>query len=178
METVEFHDIEEDTLRSLLHEIPVIWKENSGFFDDGLKLVFKNIGNLDNLLFGVHIFTHKNGTKMFIILTEYFRDTQIATFNINARTNVGWLAPSYYTIGEEKFRTILENLTTEDLEMLSIKNLRHESDDIFVCPNCNAQYLMRVLQITEDVRIVCQNCNQSFDPGELDMARRANSNES
>jgi len=114
---------------------------------------------------------------MFVILTEYFRDTQIATINIDARTTVGWLAPSDYTTGEKKFRTILENLTTEDLEMISIKNLRHASEDIFVCPNCNAQYLMRVLQVTVDVKIVCQNCNQSFDPIELDVAQRTISNE-
>ena len=164
METVEFHDIDENELRGLLHEIPIIWKKNSGIFDTGLSQIFRNIGELGNLIFGVHIYLHGNGTKLFIILTEYFKDSRIVTFSITATNTVGWLAPSPYAKGEIKFRTMMEKLTREELEVFSTKNQFRESLEIFVCPYCGAQYANRVLQITEYGNMICQNCNRLCNP--------------
>ena len=178
MELIELYDIDEAEYRSLLHEIPTIWKKNSSFFDTGLNPWFSNIGELDNLIIGVHIFSHGNGAQMFIILTEYLRDARIATFNINARTTTGWLGPTSYGKGEIKFREMLEKLTYDEIEKFSIENQYQESDEIFICPNCKAQYFMRVLQITEDGRMVCQNCNKSFDTIELAVARGSASHDS
>ena len=178
METLELYDIDEYQLRGLLHEIPELWKENSGFFGTTLKPVFQNFGELDNLIFGVHVFSHANGTWILIVLTEYLRDARIASFNISARNLVGWFGPSADKKGEIKFREILEKLTYEELEMFSVENQYQESDVIFVCPNCSAQYLMRVLRVTRDGRIECQNCSALFDPVELDVAQRSASHDS
>jgi predicted RNA-binding Zn-ribbon protein involved in translation (DUF1610 family) len=178
METLELYDIDEEQLRGLLHEIPAIWKKNSGFFDTGLKPVFKNFGELDNLIFGVHLFSHANGARIFIILTEYLRDARIASFNINVRNTTGWLAPTVHKSGELKFREMLEKLTYEELDLFSVENQYQESDEIFICPSCGAQYLMRVLRITSDGRIECQNCNALFDPVELDVAQKSASHDS
>lgn len=178
MEIVELYDIDEAGLRGLLHEIPTIWKKNSVFFDTGLTPFFQNIGELETLIIGVHIFSHGNGARIFIILTEYLRDARIATFNINARSTTGWLGSTSYKKGETKFREMLEKLTYEEIERFSIENQHQESKETFVCPNCRAQYLLRVLQVTEDGKIVCQNCNESFDLAEQNFAQRSASHHS
>lgn len=178
METLELYDIDENHLRGLLHEIPAIWKRNSGFLDTGLTLVFYNFGEMDNLIFGVHVFSNANGARIFVILTEYLKDARIASFNINVRNATGWFAPSVHKSSELKFREMLEKLTYEDLDLFSVETQFQESDEIFVCPNCSAQYLLKVLRITRDGRIECQNCQRLFDPVELDVAQRSASHDS
>ncbi len=172
METLELYDIDEDQLRGLLHQIPEVWKKNSGFFDTGLKLVFRNFGESDNLIFGVHLFSNANGARIFIILTEYIRDARIASFNINVRNTTGWFAPSTHNSSELKFREMLEKLTYEELDKFSLESQYQESDEIFVCPNCSAQYLMRVLRVSRDGRVKCQNCLSLVDPTSLGVSKR------
>ena len=169
MKTLELYDIDEDELRGLLSEIPTIWKNNSGFFDSGLTPVFRNIGELDNLVFGVHIFSHGNRAMLFIILSEYMRDVRIATFNITAKNMMGWFGYTSNNKGELKFKEMLEKLTYEELERFAVEHQYQESGEIFVCPNCSAQYRLRVLRVTEDNKIVCQNCNRLFDAIELNV---------
>lgn len=170
METVELHDIEEKELRGLLAKMSEVWKSNSGFFDTGLRPVFHNFGELEDLLFGVHVFSHGNGAKIFIILTEYHREDRTATFNINARNITGWFAPSASKQSEVKFRRMLEKLTYEQLEAFAIETFYQEEEGIFICPNCNAQYMMKVLHVTRYGQIECQNCKRLFDPIELGAA--------
>jgi hypothetical protein len=66
METIALHDIDEDEMRSLLRYFPEIWKKHSRFFDSGLRPIFENFGESEDLVFGVHIFTHANGVVLFI----------------------------------------------------------------------------------------------------------------
>jgi hypothetical protein len=178
MEALELYDIDEDEIKGLLHHIPEVWKKNSSFFDTGLTLVFKSFGEHDNLLFGVHIFSHGNGAVMFIILTEYFRDSRIAVFNINARHITGWFSPSDHNKGEIKLRQILEGLTYEELEHYSIVGKHIDDDQIFICPNCRAQYMMRVLRVSDDGRIECQNCRRLFSIVEIDETKKHTSYDS
>jgi len=178
LELLELYDIDEPELRSLLHEIPTIWRKNNSIFDSGLTPFFSNIGELETLIIGVHIFTHGNGAHLFIILTEYLKDARIATFNINAKSTTGWFGPTSYKKGEIKFREMLENLTYEEIETFSIENQYQESDEIFICPNCSAQYFMRILQVTKNGRVVCQNCNRSFDSTGLNVAQKSASHDS
>lgn len=130
METIALHDLDEDEMRSLLHHFPDIWKKNSRFFDTGLTPVFGNFGDSEDLVFGVHIFTHGNGVVLFIILTEYLRETRVATFNINARGITGLFSPSSHKKGEVKLREILEGLTYEDLEEFAIVGQHLDDDSI------------------------------------------------
>ncbi len=178
MEAIALHDIEETELRSLLYNFPEIWKKNSGFFDSGLTQVYGNFGETENLVFGVHIFTHGNGAVLFIILIEYLRDSRVASFNINARSITGLFSPSIHKKGEIKIREILEKLTYEDLEKFAIVGQHLEDDSIFICPRCKAQYLMRVLRVATDGKTECQNCNGLFSPEEIEIARKAASYDS
>ena len=172
METIALHDIDEDEMRSLLKYFPEIWKKNSGFFDTGLTPIFSNFGESEDLLFGVHIFTYGNGAVLFIVLTEYIRESRVATFNINARHITGFFSPSSHKKGEVKLREILENLTYDELEEFAIVGQNLEDDSIFICPNCGAQYLLRVLRVSVDGRTECQNCKSLFNPSELGISER------
>ena len=178
MEIIALHDIDEDEAKGILNFFPEIWKKNSGFFDTGLTSIFSNFGESEDLLFGVHIFTHGNGAILFIILTEYMRDSRIATFNINARHITGWFSPSSHKKGEVKLRDMLENLTYEQLQEFATVGQHLEDDSIFLCPNCGAQYLLRVLRVSVDGRTECQNCQALFDPVELEVTRKGTSHDS
>ena len=172
METIALHDLDEEELKGILDFLPEIWKKNSGFFDTGLTPIFRNFGESEDLLFGVHIFTHGNGAVLLIILTEYIRDSRVATFNINARSITGLFGPSSYKKGEVKLREILEGLTYEDLEEFVIVGQHLDDDSIFICPSCKAQYHMRVLRVSADGRTECQNCKKLFSPSELGIEER------
>ncbi len=167
MESIALHDLDENELKGILNFFPEIWKKNSGFFDTGLSPVFSHFGETEDLLFGVHIFTHGKGAILFIILTEYIRESRVATFNINARHITGWFSPSSNKKGEVKLRAMLENLTYEQLEEFATVGQHFEDDRIFICPNCNAQYALRVLRVSIDGRTECQNCKTLFTPDEL-----------
>jgi predicted RNA-binding Zn-ribbon protein involved in translation (DUF1610 family) len=175
METIALHDISESEMRALLQYLPELWKKNSGFFDTGIKQIFSNFGETENTEFGVHIFSHRNGSLLIIILSEYLRDTSVASFNINGRYITGWFSPSANIKGEMKLREILENLTYGELEEYAVAGQHLEDDSVFICPDCGAQYLLRVLRVTIDGRTECQNCKHLFDPVELEFARRADS---
>jgi transcription initiation factor IIE alpha subunit len=171
MEIIVLHDISEEQLKGILNFMPEIWKKNSGFFDTGLTPIFKNFGESDDLLFGVHIFSHGNGAVLFIILTEYMRDSRMATFNINSRHITGWFGVSSHKKGEIKLREILEDLTYDELDEFATVGQHLEDDSIFICPNCKAQYHMKVLRVSVDGRTECQNCKGLFSPDELALTR-------
>jgi predicted RNA-binding Zn-ribbon protein involved in translation (DUF1610 family) len=86
--------------------------------------------------------------------------------------------PSSHKKGEVKLREMLEGLTYEELEKFAIVGQHLDDDTIFICPNCKAQYAMRVLQVSKDGRTECQNCKGLFDPTELDVVQRATSHDS
>lgn len=178
METIALHEISESEMRALLQYLPELWKKNSSFFDIGIKPIFDSFGETENLVFGVHIFSHGNGSILYIILTEYLKDTCVASFNINGRHITGWFSPSVNKKGETKLRELLENLTYDELEEFAAVGQNLEDESIFICPNCKAQYLLRVLRVTEEGRTECQNCKHLFDPVELEFARRAASHHS
>lgn len=177
MEIVELHNIDENELRGLLHDISTIWDKNSGVFDTGLRDFFRNIEELDNLIFGVNMYLHGDG-MVFIVLTEYFKDSQIVTFRITAKNTSIWLEPFQHSKGEIQLRTILENLTREELEIIGAENQYRDSLVIFVCPYCGAQYAKRALQTADDGSIICQNCNRLCNPLEQEVAQEVTSEES
>lgn len=171
MEIIALHDIDEEEVIGILNFMPEIWKKNSGFFDTGLNPIFRNFGESDDLLFGVHIFSHRNGAILYIILTEYTRDSRMATFNINSRHLTGWFGVSSDKRGEIKLREILEGLTYDEVSEFATVGQHLEDPSIFICPNCKAQYRMRVLRVSEDGRIECQNCKKLFTPDELALTK-------
>ena len=105
-------------------------------------------------------------------MPEYIKDDRIASGSMNGRNTTGWFAPSTHKSSELKFREMLEKLTYEELDNFSVENKYQESDEIFVCPSCSAQYLMRALRVTRDGRVRCQNCLSRVDPTELGVAKR------
>jgi hypothetical protein len=90
----------------------------------------------------------------------------------------GFFAHSAYKKGETKLREILENLTYAELEEFAVVGQHLEDDTIFICPDCKAQYLLRVLRVTIDGKTECQNCLHLFDPVEIEFARKAASHHS
>lgn len=167
MQELELHDIDENEYRALFHEIPNLWKKNSGFFDMGLGEIFGTFGESNNLVFGVHIYIRGNYSQLFIVLTEYLRETRTATFRINVVPITRVAFEQSREAAEVRFRQILEKLTYEELETFAIFNQYQGSDEVFVCPKCKARYMMRTLKVSEDGKVQCQNCLALIDPNEI-----------
>ena len=164
MQELELYDIDENQYTALLNEIPNLWEKNTSFYQPSLKLVFKSFNDFETLVFGVHIFKYGNASTIFVILTEYIRDAKLAVFSINAKTITGIFSPTNYKSGELKFTKMLEEISYEDLEQIT---QQHETNEVFVCPVCKAQYAKRVLRVTADGKLECQNCLALVDPNEI-----------
>ncbi|MFW9768500.1 MAG: hypothetical protein ACFFF9_10025 [Candidatus Thorarchaeota archaeon] len=175
METIALCDVDEDEVKGILYFFPKIWQKDSSIFDAGFFSIFNKFGESEDLLFGVNVFYHGNATRVVIILSEYMRESRTATFTINVKQVVGIFAPCDDEKGEEKIKSMLENLTYEQLKEFAVSVRHLEDDRLFLCPICGAQYRMRVLHVSADGRIECQNCGRLFDPMELDMAPRRDS---
>jgi predicted Zn finger-like uncharacterized protein len=167
LQQLELYDIDESEYRALLHEIPKIWKKNSSFFDLGLHELFKTFGESDDFVFGVHIYNHHNRGLLFVVLTEYHRDSRIAVFRINAVLTIVTFPEPSREKAEIRLREMLEELTYEDLEKFGVADQYRESGEVFVCPRCKAQYMMRVLNVAADGKVECQNCLALIDPNEI-----------
>lgn len=61
-------------------------------------------------------------------------------------------------------REFLQKLTYSVLEAHVKKGIYADSRKLFICPKCGAQYLLRALQVTEDGKVTCQNCDGLFSP--------------
>lgn len=164
MQELELYDIDESQYTALLNEIPNLWEKNTSFYQSSLKPVFKSFNDFETLVFGVHIFKYGNSSTIFVILTEYIRDAKLAVFNITATTITGVFSPTDYKSGEIKFTKMLEEITYKDLEQIT---QQHDTNEVFVCPVCKAQYAKRILRVTVDGKVECQNCLALVDPNEI-----------
>lgn len=167
LQELELLDIDESEYRAMFHEIPELWRKSSGLFDLGLNELFGSFAELADHIFGVHLYYHPSSSMLFVILTEYLKDTRVAVFRINAVTTIRTIPKKSQKEAEVRFGKMLEKLTYEDLEMYSVANQYLESDEIFVCPKCKARYMMRTLGVSADGKIQCQNCLSLFDPNEI-----------
>ncbi|MFW9974882.1 MAG: hypothetical protein ACFFDQ_06440, partial [Candidatus Thorarchaeota archaeon] len=76
-------------------------------------------------------------------------------------------AYSTFKKGETKIKEALEGITFEELETYTKQGVYQGSDEIFQCSYCNAQYRLRVLRVTEDGKVECQNCGVLSNPKEV-----------
>ena len=164
LQELELYDIDENQYIALLKEIPNLWEKNTSFFQSSLKPVFQRFNDFETLVIGVHIFKYGNSSTIFVILTEYIRDAKLAVFNISATTITGVFSPTDYKSGEIKFAKMLEEISYEDLEQITQQD---DHIEIFVCPVCNAQFVKRVLRVTADGKVECQNCLALIDPNDI-----------
>ncbi len=172
-ETLELFDLEENEFKAILNNLESIYSTKKSWYDTGLQLIFKNFGDLDELMFGVHVFSQGQGLSISIILSEYDRDTKCSTFNISSIYLSGLSAYSTFKKGETKIKEALQGLTFEELDAYTKQGVYEGSDEIFQCPHCNAQYRLRVLRVTEDGKVECQNCGVLSDPNEISTEERA-----
>jgi len=101
-------------------------------------------------------------------LSEYIRDARTASVNINSFHLAGWSGHSRYIRGEAMIREFLVSLTYAELEAHTRKGIYADSREVFICPKCGAQYLLRALQVTDDGKVTCQNCDGLFSPIKLE----------
>jgi hypothetical protein len=164
LQELELYDIDESQYIALLNEIPNLWEKNTSFYQSSLKPVFKSFNDFETLVFGVHIFKYGSSSTILVVLSEYIRDAKLAVFNFTATTITGVFSPTDYKSGEIKFAKMLEEITYEDLERIT---QQHDTNEVFVCPVCKAQYAKRVLRVTPDGKVECQNCLALVDPNEI-----------
>ncbi|MFW9974800.1 MAG: hypothetical protein ACFFDQ_06025, partial [Candidatus Thorarchaeota archaeon] len=142
-ETVELFDLEENEFNAIISNLESIYSTKKNWYDAGLHLIFKNFGELDEIMFGVHVFSQGQGISISIILSEYNKDTKCSIFNINSIYLSGLKAYSTFKKGETRIKETLQGMTFEELETYTKQGVYEGSDEIFQCPYCNAQYRLR-----------------------------------
>lgn len=150
METVELFDIEEDEVKGILDVIPVYWYRWKDILEPSLVPVLRKFGKRNNLLFGVHIFAcGKNG--IVTILSEYLTDLKTVNFEISGVSLSNWSGPRDDVGVESRISEIIEDILQEE----------HASPtEIFVCPECEAAYIIDLEHDVENGMIECQGCGK------------------
>jgi predicted Zn finger-like uncharacterized protein len=70
---------------------------------------------------------------------------------------------------EIRIRELLEHITYDELAAYAEQEIRYHDEEIFICPSCGAQYKKRVLRVSVEGQIECQNCNELFTPEEIEV---------
>jgi predicted Zn finger-like uncharacterized protein len=156
METIEIFGIGEEKLMGILNTLPSLWKQRKETLNPSLELLFDKFGNKEDLLFAVQAYTHPASSIVIVLLTEYLRDLETASFVIYAYNLNPFGGVSEATWSSRRLRDILEDCIEVDLSAFS----HMKGDEIFVCPKCSARYRLRAMRITRDGRVECQNCGR------------------
>jgi DNA-directed RNA polymerase subunit RPC12/RpoP len=170
METIEIFGIGEEKLLGILKLLPSLWKEKRGFLDPSLELLFDKIGEKDNLLFAVHAFVNPGSSTVVVLLTEYLRDLETASFVIYAYNLMSGASENIWS--GRRLRDILEDCIEIDFSAFS----QLKGDEIFVCPRCSARYRLRTMRLTRDGRVECQNCGRIVEYMPIEKKEDADSN--
>lgn len=153
METIEIFGISEARLLGILNILPSLWKERKEFLEPTLELLFEKFGNKDDLLFAIQAFT--GHSSIIVLLTEYLRDLETASFVIYAyNLPLGGVTEAIWS--ERRLRDILEDYIEGDFSAFS----HLKGDEMFVCPKCSARYRLKTLRLTRYGRVECQNCGR------------------
>ncbi|MFW9807136.1 MAG: hypothetical protein ACFFFK_10450 [Candidatus Thorarchaeota archaeon] len=154
MEIAEIQGIDEEDLFGYIRALPNFWEQTKRIFEPGIELILQKIGDTEDILLGVFIFSHYRG--QIVIFMEYQRDIRTAIFEIHGYQINQWGTFVESKSSENRLRRIIENSADGDFKAFSAI----PEGGIFVCPNCRAQYSLRVLKITKDGKIECQNCGK------------------
>jgi hypothetical protein len=154
LETAEILGIDEEDLHGFIRALPNLWEQTKRSFEPGIQLMLQKLGDTEDILFGVYIFS--NMGRQLIIFMEYQRDIAAAIFEIHGFQPNVWGSNISNSYGEQRMRKIIEGSEGGDFKAFSAV----PEGGIFICPNCGAQYSLRVLKISSDGRIECQNCGK------------------
>ncbi|MFW9927118.1 MAG: hypothetical protein ACFFDM_10140 [Candidatus Thorarchaeota archaeon] len=160
MISVEVEGISEEQMREVLIQLPDLWDQKRGILIPTLDPILRNFGETNDFVFGVHAF-RLGDNCVIIVLSEYHRGRDIATFSINATLLSGWGAPRTATKAEQKLCELIEMMSGEEWSGF-IHSPRLEGT--FICPKCNARYSLRTTRQVTDGRFECQNCGALVNP--------------
>lgn len=152
METVELFDIEQDKIRRILDIIPVYWYSQKDLLEPSLVPVLRKFEKKGSLVFGVHIYAYGKNC-IITILSEYLTDSKTVTFEIQGTSLSSWFEPRENENAEVRISEIIEEILQEEFA-LPIR--------IFVCPECEAAYIIREDTDVVDGMVLCRNCDKSF----------------
>ena len=111
MEMVEISDVDEEAVLSFIKSIPRRWNKGKSVFKSSLHLLLSRLGETDEVLFGVYIFS---SDTMIAIFLEYHRETKTAIFEIRGfsyRLYYGDDVDHFFLGNEKRMKeVILENL--------------------------------------------------------------------
>jgi len=79
LEMVEIADMDEETVLGFIKSIPSRWNKGKSILKSSLHLLLTRLGETDEVLFGVYIFS---SDTMIAIFLEYHRGTRTAIFEI------------------------------------------------------------------------------------------------
>ncbi|TFG26703.1 hypothetical protein EU527_19425 [Candidatus Thorarchaeota archaeon] len=151
MESVELFDIEGYEVKRIINVIPVYWYRWKALNEPSLVPVLRKFGKRDNLEFGVHIFVcGKMG--IITILSEYLTDLKTVTFEILATSLSDWTGP--------KDNEQVEVLISEFIETI-LQDEFASPIQVFVCPECQAAYIINKDQDVKKGILECPYCDKS-----------------
>ena len=151
MESVELFDVEEEEVRRILDALPVYWYRLKSLFEPSLVPVLRKFGKRGTLIFGVHIFAcGKN--DIITVLSEYHSDLKTANFDIQGNSLLSWSRIIENENAEIRISEIIEDILQDNFA---------SPIQVFVCPQCEAAYIINLEQDVKNGLIECQGCGKS-----------------
>ena len=117
MEIAELRDIDEEDLHGYIRALPNFWEQVKRAFEPGIELILQKIGDTEDILFGVYIFSNYGG--QIIIFLEYQRDIRTAIFEIHGYQANQWGKIDASKHQEQRLRRIIENSADGDFKAFS-----------------------------------------------------------
>ena len=157
MEMAELVEIEEEELLAFIRSIPNLWEQDRKTFSPDLMMLLERLGDTDEILFGVCLFA--TGANQVSVFLEYQRDTSSAVFEIHCFGLDAWGNVDRVTYPEKKIRDIIRRSSDGNFSSF----VAIPPSGVFICPNCEAQYALKALKMTEAGHVKCQNCGKWID---------------
>ena len=151
METVELFDIGEEKIKGILDAIPIYWYRQKGLPEPSLVPVLRKYVKKNSHILGVHIFAYGKN-DIITILSEYLADLKTATFEILETSLSNLLERQNNESIEVRISEIIEEILQEEFPT---------SIQIFVCPECEAAYIISEETDVIDGMVLCRKCDKS-----------------
>ncbi len=152
MEIIELFDIEEDEVRRILNLLPVYWYHMKSLPEPSLLPIIRKFNKKDKFVYGIHVFTYGNSV-MLTILSEYLIDMKTVSFEI-----LETLLPNPTELTRNDYVEIRISEIIEDI----LQDKYATPIQIFVCPLCEAVFIINNDSDIQDEMIQCKKCNKSM----------------
>lgn len=170
MKEIVLEDIDSEILHNSLGGLEESWQRKKGILEPGFKMAMSKIGRREDFEVGVFVFYAVQG-RIMVALSEYDADMKTGVVQITVMELGQWTGWKNLIKIEEKVAECL-------VEEMNSRQVNLPDRGQFRCPECDAIYAYRTLEMSREGLVLCQHCGKWVDWLEAIQDRSANPNDS